>query len=121
MKSLLSAEKVDYNEEGSISNLNINPSCNSTITPSCLLKLYNATQYKLQAADKGNKIAVSSYLSGSMHYFSNIEWGNTSIVDQFANLDDLQGFYETFVPAAVGSTFDVVYINGNFIIIYKCV
>lgn len=40
----------------------VNPSCNTTITPTCLLQLYNATQYTVQSATKGNKIAISSYL-----------------------------------------------------------
>ena len=42
--------------------LAVDPSCNNTITPTCILQLYNATQYKVQAADKGNKIAIASYL-----------------------------------------------------------
>ena len=40
----------------------VDPSCNQTITPTCLLELYNASTYKVQAAMKGNKIAISSYL-----------------------------------------------------------
>lgn len=40
----------------------IDPSCNNTITPSCILQLYNATQYAVQAANKGNAIAIASYL-----------------------------------------------------------
>lgn len=40
----------------------VNPSCNTTITPTCLLQLYNATQYTVQSAAKGNKIAISSFL-----------------------------------------------------------
>ncbi|KAF8514827.1 peptidase S8/S53 domain-containing protein [Hysterangium stoloniferum] len=73
----------------------VDPSCNNTITPTCLLQLYNATQYTVQAADKGNQIAISSYLN------------------QFANLADLQEFYANLVPAAVNSSFDVVSINGG--------
>lgn len=41
--------------------LAVNPSCNTTITPTCLFELYNATQYKVQAPQK-SKIAISSYL-----------------------------------------------------------
>ena len=40
----------------------VNPSCNETITPACLLELYNAVDYKVQAAHKGNQIAITSYL-----------------------------------------------------------
>ncbi|KIJ37426.1 hypothetical protein M422DRAFT_50494 [Sphaerobolus stellatus SS14] len=41
----------------------VDPSCNTTITPSCLLQLYNAVNYKVQAASKG-RVAISSYLGG---------------------------------------------------------
>ncbi|KAF8492103.1 tripeptidyl peptidase A [Gautieria morchelliformis] len=73
----------------------VDPSCNTTITPTCLLELYNATQYKVQSALKGNKIAISSYLG------------------QFANIKDLQLFYEALRPEAVGSNFTVVSVNGG--------
>ncbi|KAF8592739.1 tripeptidyl peptidase A [Ramaria rubella] len=73
----------------------VDPSCNTTITPTCLLQLYNATQYKVQSADKGNQIAIASYL------------------EQFANIADLQEFYHKLRPEAVGSSFKVVSINGG--------
>ncbi|KAF8592730.1 subtilisin-like protein [Ramaria rubella] len=73
----------------------VDPSCNTTITPTCLLQLYNATQYKVQSAKKGNKIAISSYLG------------------QFANIADLQQFFKMLRPEAVGSSFNVVSINGG--------
>jgi tripeptidyl-peptidase-1 len=40
----------------------VDPSCNETITPTCLLQLYNAVDYKVQSAHQGNQIAISSYL-----------------------------------------------------------
>jgi len=73
----------------------VDPSCNDTITPTCLLQLYNATQYKVQAANKGNQIAIASYL------------------EQFANIADLQQFYAALRPDAVNSSFRVVSINGG--------
>ncbi|KAF8514826.1 tripeptidyl peptidase A, partial [Hysterangium stoloniferum] len=73
----------------------VDPSCNETITPTCLLQLYNATQYKVQSSEKGNQIAITSYL------------------DQFANNADLQQFYTELRPEAVGSSFKVVSINNG--------
>ncbi|KAF8583077.1 subtilisin-like protein [Ramaria rubella] len=73
----------------------VDPSCNNTITPTCLLQLYNAADYKIQAADKGNKVAITSYL------------------EQFANLADLQTFFQNLVPDAVNSSFKVISVNGG--------
>ncbi|GJJ07162.1 hypothetical protein Clacol_001362 [Clathrus columnatus] len=106
------SNKASYNNDSNITN--IDPSCNNTITPTCLLELYNAIQYKPQAAHKGNKIAISSYLSKFVSLSADLKiMNNVFLLDQFANLDDLQAFYEAFVPAAVGSSFDVVCINGG--------
>jgi len=46
----------------------VDPSCNTTITPSCLLQLYNAVGYSPRAPEKGN-IAIASYLGKSMPSF----------------------------------------------------
>ncbi|KIJ37427.1 hypothetical protein M422DRAFT_260099 [Sphaerobolus stellatus SS14] len=73
----------------------VDPSCNHTITPTCLLQLYNAIDYKVQAAKKGNQIAIASYL------------------EQFANIADLTQFYTLLRPEAVNSSFTVVSINGG--------
>ena len=51
----------------------VDPSCNQTITPTCLLELYNASTYKVQAAMKGNKIAITSYL-GTHAFIGNITY-----------------------------------------------
>ncbi|KZT68040.1 tripeptidyl peptidase A [Daedalea quercina L-15889] len=69
-------------------------SCNGTITPACLLELYNATGYTPQAAAT-NKIAVTGYL------------------EQYANYADYYQFLEELVPYAADSNFSVVYINGG--------
>ncbi|KAI0039128.1 subtilisin-like protein [Auriscalpium vulgare] len=72
----------------------VDASCNTTVTVSCLKQLYNAVDY-VPAATKKNRIALTGYL------------------DQFANLADLQQFYTEQVPAAVNSTFKVTFINGG--------
>jgi len=73
----------------------VDPSCSTTITPTCLLQLYNATQYTVQSAKKGNQIAIASYLG------------------QFANIKDLEKFYQLLRPEAVGTNFTVVSVNGG--------
>jgi tripeptidyl-peptidase-1 len=75
------------------SGVTVDASCNGTITVSCLKQLYNAVDYVPSAADK-NAIGLTGYL------------------EQFANMADLQQFYEDQVPAAVNSSFEVVLING---------
>ncbi|KZT68037.1 tripeptidyl peptidase A [Daedalea quercina L-15889] len=69
-------------------------SCNNTITPECLLELYNATGYILQVPGK-NKIGVTGYL------------------EEYANFADYHQFLGELAPWAVNSTFSVVYINGG--------
>ena len=41
---------------------NIDASCNTTITPTCLMQLYRTEGYVPQAADKGNQIGVNGFL-----------------------------------------------------------
>ncbi|KIP08326.1 hypothetical protein PHLGIDRAFT_117314 [Phlebiopsis gigantea 11061_1 CR5-6] len=72
----------------------VDASCNTTITVSCLKQLYNAVGYT-PLNNTGNQIAATGYL------------------DQFADLADLQSFFAEEVPDAVGSTFDLVSINGG--------
>ncbi|KAH9921162.1 tripeptidyl peptidase A [Fomitopsis serialis] len=69
-------------------------SCNGTITPECLLELYNATGYTPQVPGE-NKIAVTGYL------------------EQYANYADYYQFLGEEVPYAANNTFSVVYINGG--------
>ncbi|CCL99285.1 uncharacterized protein FIBRA_01301 [Fibroporia radiculosa] len=72
----------------------VDASCNGTITPTCLKQLYNAVGYE-PSATGGNHIAVTGYL------------------EQYANYEDFHMFNEALVPAATGSSFNVVYINGG--------
>lgn len=72
----------------------VDASCNTNITVTCLKQLYNAVGYT-PSAKSGNEVACTGYL------------------DQFANLQDLQSFYENQVPAAVNSSFKLVSINGG--------
>ncbi|EPS98883.1 hypothetical protein FOMPIDRAFT_1125451 [Fomitopsis schrenkii] len=69
-------------------------SCNGTLTPECLLELYNATGYTPQVPGE-NKIGVTGYL------------------EQYANYADYEQFLEEIVPYAVNSNFSTVYINGG--------
>ena len=40
----------------------ISASCNTTITPMCLMQLYRTEGYVPQAAEKGNRIGITGYL-----------------------------------------------------------
>ena len=40
----------------------IDASCNTTITPTCLMQLYRTEGYVPQAANKGNRIGITGYL-----------------------------------------------------------
>ena len=74
------------------SGVTVDASCNGTITVSCLKQLYNAVGYVPSEAK--NTIGFTGYLK------------------QFANMADLQSFYEDQVPAAVNTSFAVVLVNG---------
>ncbi|KAI0258483.1 tripeptidyl peptidase A [Gloeopeniophorella convolvens] len=74
--------------------LAVAPSCNTTVTLSCIQELYNIGAYRPAAADK-NAIGITGYL------------------DQFANKVDLQKFYAAQRPDALGSSFTTVLINGG--------
>ncbi|KAH9008252.1 tripeptidyl peptidase A [Lactarius hengduanensis] len=89
MAPSLSDDKISVEGSG----VTVDASCNTTITVSCLKQLYNAVGYVPKATNK-NAIALTGYL------------------EEFANFADLQKFYADQVPAAVGSSFDVVLING---------
>lgn len=75
----------------------VDASCNTTVTVTCLKELYNAVGFTPLAND-GNQVACTGYL------------------EQFANLADLQSFYKDQVPAAVNSSFKLVSINGQPIV-----
>jgi tripeptidyl-peptidase-1 len=74
------------------SSTGVSASCNETITISCLRQIYNIGDYDPKA--KGNSIGITGYLG------------------QFANFADLQSFYAEQVPAAKGSSFKEILING---------
>ncbi|TFY52562.1 hypothetical protein EVJ58_g9946 [Rhodofomes roseus] len=72
----------------------VNSSCNASLTPTCLRELYNIGDYTPQAADV-NKIACTGYL------------------EQYANFEDFNDFNAKYLPEAINSTFDVIYINNG--------
>ncbi|KAJ3711369.1 tripeptidyl peptidase A [Lentinula raphanica] len=78
----------------SASGISVDPSCNTTITVSCLKQLYNA---------KG--ITPSATIKNS--------FGITGYLNQFANFEDLQSFYALEVPEAVNSSFRVISVAGG--------
>ncbi|KAE9404803.1 subtilisin-like protein [Gymnopus androsaceus JB14] len=73
----------------SASGISVDPSCNTTITVTCLKELYNASSV-VPSATINNSFAVTGYL------------------EQFANFQDLQSFYALEVPEAVNTSFNVV-------------
>lgn len=73
----------------------VDASCNTTITVTCLKQLYNAVGFT-PSGKNGNKIGITGYL------------------EQFANKQDLQSFFADQVPAALNSSFETISINGSF-------
>jgi len=71
----------------------VDASCNSTVTISCLRQLYNAVDYITSPAN-GNELAVTGYL------------------EEYANNMDLQQFYLLENPPAFGSNYTFVSIHG---------
>ncbi|KAF8903506.1 peptidase S8/S53 domain-containing protein [Gymnopilus junonius] len=69
-------------------------SCANTITPTCLRDLYNTSTYT-PTQTKVNKLGVAGYL------------------DEFASTADLQTFFNKFRTDAVGSSFNIVQVNGG--------
>ena len=74
----------------------LDPSSESVlqITISCLRQLYNAVGYNTSATN-GNQIAVTAYTG------------------EYANNQDLQQFFQLENPAAYGSNYTFVSINGS--------
>ncbi|KAG2041998.1 peptidase S8/S53 domain-containing protein [Suillus americanus] len=72
----------------------VNASCNSTITISCLKQLYNAVAYNTSATN-GNQLGLTGYLG------------------QYANNMDLQQFFQLENPSAYGSNYTFVSVNGG--------
>ena len=73
------------------SSTGVSASCNQTITIQCLQQIYNLDYHP---SAKGNSIGITGYLG------------------QFANFADLESFYAEQVPAAKGSSFKEIFING---------
>ena len=71
----------------------LNASCNHTITASCLKQLYGTAGYQPSAGNQ-NRIGITGFLG------------------QFANIADLQLFYANQTPDALGSSFELISING---------
>ncbi|KAF8138893.1 peptidase S8/S53 domain-containing protein [Boletus edulis] len=72
----------------------VDASCNTTITIDCLRQIYNAVGYNTSATN-GNQIAIASYL------------------EEYANNQDLQQFFQLQNPVAYGSNYTFVSINGG--------
>ncbi|KAH7923658.1 subtilisin-like protein [Leucogyrophana mollusca] len=72
----------------------VDASCNNTITLTCLRQIYNAVGYNTSATN-GNKIALTGYLG------------------QYANIADLEMFYQYQNPAAYGTNFTFVSVHGG--------
>ncbi|KIY45379.1 subtilisin-like protein [Fistulina hepatica ATCC 64428] len=83
-------------------NGSVSATCAVTITPDCLIALYNTTDYT-PSATSSNSLGVCGYL------------------DEYASDADLQArcfinlvtFLESFVPDAVGTTFTYVEVNDG--------
>ncbi|KAH7909407.1 peptidase S8/S53 domain-containing protein [Hygrophoropsis aurantiaca] len=72
----------------------VDASCNITITLSCLRQIYNAVDYNTSATN-GNKIGITAYIG------------------EYANIADLEMFYQNQNPAAYGSNFTFLSVNGG--------
>ncbi|TVY18022.1 Tripeptidyl-peptidase sed2 [Lachnellula arida] len=71
----------------------VNTTCNLTITPECLLDLYNV-HYKADP-NNGNTVGYASFL------------------EEYARYADLAEFEKVYAPYAVGTNFTVIQYNGG--------
>ena len=71
----------------------VDASCNTTITPQCLLELYNV-HYKADP-NNGNKVGYASFLQ------------------EYARYADLATFEQSYAPYAIGENFTVIEFNGG--------
>lgn len=81
--------------ENPVSGVTVDLSCNETVTIKCLQQLYNAVGYVPKNPNKTNRIGVTGFL------------------EQYANIEDLNTFYADQVPQAVGTSFELVSVNGE--------
>ncbi|THV08229.1 tripeptidyl peptidase A [Dendrothele bispora CBS 962.96] len=72
----------------------VDPACNVSITIDCIRQLYNLEGYTPQVPES-NSIGITGYL------------------EQFANIEDLQSFYNDQLPEAVGTSFEFVSVKGG--------
>lgn len=64
---------------------NISASCNTTVTPSCLMQLYRTEGYVPRAAHKGNSIGVTGYLEQvSKRSRSTTFFGYSTLIDDLS-------------------------------------
>ena len=91
--SLASNTPTVYNNP--VSGVTVDLSCNETVTIKCLQQLYNAVGYVPKTSEKKNRIGVTGFL------------------DQYANIEDLNTFYADQVPQAVGTSFELISVNGE--------
>ncbi|RDB20087.1 Tripeptidyl-peptidase sed2 [Hypsizygus marmoreus] len=76
-----------------VSGVVVDPSCNTTITITCLQQLYNAIGFIPSAP--GNSVGITGYL------------------EEFANIQDLQSFYADQRPDALNSSFTFLSVKGG--------
>ena len=91
--SILSSPPPPGNPPGNLMDPRLGTNCTNITTVSCIQQLYQTSGYQ-PAAQSKNAIGITGYGG------------------QFANMQDLQSFYEFEVPNAVNSTFQVVEVNG---------
>ncbi|KAH9983546.1 peptidase S8/S53 domain-containing protein [Russula compacta] len=92
--SILSPPPPPSTPPGILIDPRLGTNCTDVITVSCIQQLYQMGGYQLAAQSK-NAIGITGYGG------------------QFANMQDLQSFYALELPNAVGSTFQVVEVNGG--------
>lgn len=98
---------------GDASGGTVDPSCNETITISCLLQLYNAVGY-VPSNDPRNSIGITGYLVG-LPVFKIFIFKLRHLCfskEQFANIQDLQAFYTEQRPDALNSSFTFESVAG---------
>ena len=91
--------------------LRVDASCNQTITINCLRQLYNAVGV-VPSATNNNSIGITGYL---VWILLNSFYDSADLVQgQYANIADMQLFFANQTPAALGSNFTFISVNGNF-------
>ncbi|KAG6908322.1 hypothetical protein DXG01_005298 [Tephrocybe rancida] len=76
------------------SGVTVDPSCNASVTLSCIKQLYNIGDYTPKSTKK-NAIGITGYL------------------EQFINDEDLRLFYQDQLPQAVNSSYQFISVKGG--------